>query len=82
MRGTANPLLIVRATEEAKAEGDAEFKTVIVPLDGSELAESVLPAVAELAKTLGLEVRCSALTTFRTTLMPVTRDYTRSTTTI
>ncbi|HMF49550.1 MAG TPA: universal stress protein [Candidatus Saccharimonadales bacterium] len=56
LRGTANPLLIVRATEEAKAEGDAGFKTVIVPLDGSELAESVLPTVAELAKTLGLEV--------------------------
>ena len=29
---------------------------MIVPLDGSELAESVLPTVADLAKTLALEV--------------------------
>ena len=56
LRGTANPLLIVRATEAAKAEGEAGFKTMIVALDGSELAESVLPTVAEMAKTLGLEV--------------------------
>ncbi|HZD39877.1 MAG TPA: universal stress protein [Terriglobales bacterium] len=56
LRGSANPLLLVRATEEAKSEGEQAFKTVIVPLDGSELAESVLPTVAEIAKKLGLEV--------------------------
>ncbi|HMA79836.1 MAG TPA: universal stress protein [Candidatus Binatia bacterium] len=56
LRGAANPLLVVRATEEAKGEGEAAFKTVIVPLDGSELAESVLPTVAGVAKQLGLEV--------------------------
>ncbi|HVO95402.1 MAG TPA: universal stress protein [Terriglobales bacterium] len=56
LRGAANPLLIVRATEEAKAEGEVGFKSLIVPLDGSELAESVLPTVAEVAKALGLEV--------------------------
>src|SRR6185369_6837302 len=56
LRGTANPLLMVRATEEAKAKGEVGFKTMIVPLDGSELAESVLPTVANLAKTLGLAV--------------------------
>ena len=54
LRGTANPLLLVRATEEEKAE--ATLKSIVVPLDGSELAESVLPTVAELAKTLKLEV--------------------------
>lgn len=56
LRGSTNPLLLVRATEEAKAEGEAGFKTIIVPLDGSELAESVLPMVADVAKKLGLEV--------------------------
>ena len=56
LRGAANPLLLVRATEEAKSDGEADFKTVIVPLDGSELAESVLPMVAGAAKKLGLEV--------------------------
>jgi nucleotide-binding universal stress UspA family protein len=56
LRGSANPLLLVRATEEAKGEGEAVFKTVIVPLDGSELAESVLPMVADIARKLNLEV--------------------------
>ena len=56
LRGTTNPLLLVRATEEAKAESVASLKSIVVPLDGSELAEGVLPAVAELAKTLKLAV--------------------------
>src|SRR6266550_2568016 len=36
LRGTTNPLLLVRATEEEKAE--ATLKSIVVPLDGSELA--------------------------------------------
>jgi nucleotide-binding universal stress UspA family protein len=56
LRGTTNPLLLVRATEEAKAESVASLKSIVVPLDGSELAEGVLPTIAELAKTLKLAV--------------------------
>ena len=56
LRGTTNPLLLIRATEEAKGEGEATLKSVIVPLDGSELAESVLPAVVEMATKLNLEI--------------------------
>ncbi|MGH7928454.1 MAG: universal stress protein, partial [Candidatus Binatia bacterium] len=56
LRGTANPLLLIRATEEAKPEGAVAFKTVIVPLDGSELAESVIPTVVDLARELDLAV--------------------------
>jgi nucleotide-binding universal stress UspA family protein len=56
LRGSANPLLLVRATEEARGDGEAVFKTVIVPLDGSELGESVLPMVADIARKLNLEV--------------------------
>jgi nucleotide-binding universal stress UspA family protein len=56
LRGTANPLLLIRANEAAKATGEAIIKSMIVPLDGSELAERVLPAVAELAERLDLEV--------------------------
>ncbi len=56
LRGTANPLLLARATETSSADGEAIFKTVIVPLDGSEVAESVLPAAADMAKKLALEV--------------------------
>jgi nucleotide-binding universal stress UspA family protein len=56
LRGGTNPMLLVRATEEAKTDGGATLKSIVVPLDGSELAETVLPTVAELAKTLKLEV--------------------------
>ena len=56
LRGSANPLLLVRATEAGKTTGETAFKAIIVPLDGSELAESVLPTVATMAKELDLEV--------------------------
>jgi nucleotide-binding universal stress UspA family protein len=56
LRGTANPLLLIRASEEAKSDGEASLKSIIVPLDGSELAESVLPMVADVAKKLNLEI--------------------------
>jgi nucleotide-binding universal stress UspA family protein len=56
LRGTVNPLLLVRATEAAKAEGEAVIKSVVVPLDGSELAESVIPMMTGFAKALDLEV--------------------------
>jgi hypothetical protein len=42
--------------EEGTAEGEAVLKSIVVPLDGSELAESVLPMVAGLAKKLNLAV--------------------------
>jgi hypothetical protein len=51
LRGTANPLLLVRATDEAKSEGEATLKSILVPLDGSEVAASVLPMVAGLQES-------------------------------
>jgi nucleotide-binding universal stress UspA family protein len=56
LRGSPHPLLLIRASEEAKSEGKAALKSVIVALDGSELGEIVLPPVVELAKALKLEV--------------------------
>ena len=56
LRGAANPLLLVRATEAARVDGEAVLRSVIVPLDGSELAETILPVVQESAKKLQLEV--------------------------
>jgi nucleotide-binding universal stress UspA family protein len=56
LRGSANPLVLVRAKEEAKTSGEAPFKSIIVPLDGSELAESVIPLAATMAQKLDLEV--------------------------
>ncbi len=34
----------------------ATLKSIVVPLDGSEVAESVLPAVLEMAKKLNIEI--------------------------
>lgn len=56
LRTTTNPLLLVRATQEGTAVGEASFRSIVVPLDGSELAETVLPTVVRIAKKLGLEV--------------------------
>jgi nucleotide-binding universal stress UspA family protein len=56
LRGSPNPLLLVRAKSEAKAAGEATLKSIVVPLDGSEVAESVLPAVLEMAKKLNIEI--------------------------
>ena len=42
--------------DEGTADGEAVLKSIVVPLDGSELAESVLPMVAGLAKKLNLAV--------------------------
>jgi nucleotide-binding universal stress UspA family protein len=56
LRGAANPLLLVRAPEMAGADGEAALKTMIVPLDGSEIAEQALPAAADMAKRLGVEM--------------------------
>jgi nucleotide-binding universal stress UspA family protein len=56
LRGTADTLLLIRATDEAKTDGEASLKSVIVALDGSELAESILPMVATFAKKLSLPV--------------------------
>jgi nucleotide-binding universal stress UspA family protein len=56
LRGTSNPLLLVRAAEKTPPWETAALKVVVVPLDGSYVAESVLPSVEALAKNLDLEV--------------------------
>jgi nucleotide-binding universal stress UspA family protein len=56
LRGTTNALLLVRATEQAKSTGEVPLKSIIVPLDGSVLAESLLPMVADMAKKLDLGI--------------------------
>lgn len=56
LRGTTNSLLLVRGEEAGKTDGAASLKSAVVPLDGSRLAETVLPHVIELAKKLGLEI--------------------------
>ena len=56
LRGANAQLLLIRASEEAQTEGEKVLESVIVPLDGSSLAEQVLAPIADLAKRLDLEV--------------------------
>lgn len=51
-----NPLLLVRSVEGVDASAPVDLKTIFVPLDGSGLAEKVLPQVIELAGSMKLEV--------------------------
>ena len=56
LHATSDPLLITRAREEDTASSVVSLKNIVVPLDGSPLAEQVLPHVEPLAKALGLNV--------------------------
>jgi nucleotide-binding universal stress UspA family protein len=56
LHGTREHLLLVRGSEAASKTEQASFRSIIVPLDGSELAESVLPHATELAKKMNLEI--------------------------
>ena len=56
LHGATNHLLLVRTSEEGKTDGEAILKTVVVPLDGSRLAETALSYVADLAKKMKLEI--------------------------
>lgn len=57
LRGANTPLFLVRVGEDAGVStGAAALKSVIVALDGSELAEKVLPVITEVAKLLSLPV--------------------------
>lgn len=56
LRSSINPVLLIRASEETRSEGQAILRSVIVPLDGSELAEIVISPVVQLANALKLEV--------------------------
>jgi len=56
LRGTTVPLFLVRAGDEAVAGRTADIKSIVVPLDGSALAESVLATVGEVAKMLNSEI--------------------------
>ena len=56
-----NPLLIIRSQPEVTADHSA-LERLIVPVDGSELAEQVLPHVAYLASAMKLPVELVRVT--------------------
>jgi nucleotide-binding universal stress UspA family protein len=55
-RGDA-PVMLIRATDQPQANHVSDAQpALIVPLDGSELAEAVLPLAADLARQIGASV--------------------------
>jgi nucleotide-binding universal stress UspA family protein len=56
LHGATNHILLVRATEEGRTAGTAALTAVVVPLDGSVLAEKPLPYVVDFAKKMKLKV--------------------------
>ena len=63
VHATSRPLLIIRAVPQDSFSTDVKLKTVLVPVDGSPLAEQVLPHVMGLAKSLRLKVILVRITT-------------------
>jgi nucleotide-binding universal stress UspA family protein len=51
-----NPVLFIRPVEGEKPASEIHLSTIFVPLDGSGLAERILPHVVALAKKIQLEV--------------------------
>jgi nucleotide-binding universal stress UspA family protein len=72
LRATTNSLLLVRANEKASTEGEAVLRSIIVPLDGSELAESVLPTAVKFARLLNI-----GMVLFRAYELPASAYYGR-----
>lgn len=70
LRGTANALLLVRASAEGRSMKEAAVQSITVPLDGSQLAESVLPIAAAIAQAKRLGV-----TLFRAYELPASAYY-------
>src|SRR5579885_1902884 len=56
VRHTSVPLLLVRPHNEAGEAPAAAIKNVLIPLDGSSLAEEILAPAVELARLMGASV--------------------------
>ena len=56
LRGSINPLLVIRPKDEGQPAAEIRLSSIILPLDGSHLAEKIFPHVVYLAKCLKLEV--------------------------
>ena len=56
LHGAANDVLLIRATARIDRKKAAQLKRLLVPLDGSELAEEALQCGIDLAKKMNLEL--------------------------
>ena len=67
LQASINPLLLIRPNKETAATGEGQLSTVILPLDGSHLAEKIVSHVVYLAKQLKLKVALIRTYTLPTT---------------
>lgn len=56
LRAAHAPLLVVRARADGASLGEARLRNLILPLDGSSVAEQVLPQAVAVARALRLHV--------------------------
>ncbi len=56
LHATANPLLIVRSKPQESAPTTANIDSIILPWDGSEVAEEIWPHAIALSKGLGVKL--------------------------
>lgn len=56
LHATTSPLFVVRGSEEGSTSGEAKIESIIVPLDGSAMAEQALPHAVNLSKALGVKL--------------------------
>jgi nucleotide-binding universal stress UspA family protein len=56
LHGADNDVLLIRAMAQIDTKKTAQLERIVVPLDGSELAEKALPCAVGLAKKMNLEL--------------------------
>lgn len=61
LNSVPNPILIIRSVAEQKGD-EVDFQTVVVPLDGSELAELSLPHAVPIARACGSRIALLSVT--------------------
>ncbi len=57
IRTVAAPVMVIRPEEGASLESDARLDRIILPVDGSGLAEQAVPHAMALARALGAHIR-------------------------
>src|SRR5918994_552399 len=68
------PVLLVRADADGLPPTTADFRRLVVPLDGSALAEASLPPVVDLAKHLGIPVHLVRALNLAAVLTPLIHE--------
>ena len=77
LHSTSIPLLLLRPRDDEQAPREAKpIDTLVIPLDGSELAESALAYGEELARTMGLKISLIRVVSTAALTYPSTEAYT------